>query len=100
MSTSSRRVRRTSRVKRSVIAALIIATMVCPLTPSQAEVSGTRVRRLLDSAVDLLRKSGKSPRASDTRLKPRQIETQAQREDRVTHVKLCPRRRLKLREAE
>src|SRR5713226_4498627 len=91
---SNRRVDKAPRRNRSVASALVIGMMACSLSPSQAEVSGARARKLVDSVINLLLKPGKSSKRSDVRVKPRQVDSAAQREDRVTLVRLCPRRLL------
>lgn len=94
MSTSKRRVKKIGRVKRSAVAAILVATMALPVSPSQAHVTGARVKLWLDAATNLLRKSKKSPKRIDTRVKPRQIQSVSEREGQVTRLRLCPRRLL------
>jgi hypothetical protein len=92
MSYSSRRL--LTRVKRSVVAVVIIGAMGFPLTPSQAEVSGERTRLLLESTLDLLRKPKTAVERTNLATRPKQIETTSQREERVTQINLCPRQLL------
>jgi YD repeat-containing protein len=93
MSPSHNRARRVT-VRRSVVSALAIAMILCSFPPSQAEVSGAQARKLVDSVINLLRKPGNTSKRSGGRVKPRQADTAAQREARVSHVRLCPRRLL------
>jgi len=53
MSSSHNRVRKVTGVSRPVASALAIGVIVCSLSPSQAEVSGARAVKLLDSVINL-----------------------------------------------
>jgi len=73
--------------------------MALPVSPSQAQVAGVRIGEWLDSAANLLResllrKSDKSLKSIDIRVKPQQIQSASEREAKVTRLRLCPRRLL------
>ena len=45
---SSRRARKTSRIKRPFTAALVIGLLACQISPTQGEAAGKRGRKMLD----------------------------------------------------
>src|SRR5438128_9241397 len=94
MSSSNRSSRRMPFTKRLVAVIAVIGLTALQLSPVRADVTGERARKLLDSAIDLLRKPKEATKRADPRSKPQQIETADQREARVTHISLCPRRAL------
>lgn len=90
MSFSSRR--RIARVKRSVVAIVIIGAMGFPLSPSQAEVSGVHARLLLESTLDLLRGAIGPNATKGLGVKPQSVATPSQRALDVQYIQLCPRK--------
>lgn len=91
MSSSSGRLRGVTRVKKSVLTLVLVGTMALQFSPSQAEATGAHARIALESVINGLRKPSKSARRASP-LKPKQVETQGQREAKVSHISLCPRR--------
>ena len=91
MPPSNHRAKRMNRVKRAVIAAILVATMAVPFSPAEADVNGNHIWQWLDSAIDLLRKGTKPAKRIDTSVKLRVAEGDDQREARVARISLCPR---------
>lgn len=71
---------------------LIIAAMAFPLSPAQAQVAGAQAVVALGSVISLLRRTTKHSTETHRTITRKQLETAGQRESRVTHISICPRR--------
>jgi RHS repeat-associated protein len=78
--------------KKLVAAIVVVGMTAFQLSPTRAEVNGASATRLLRSAVDLLCSPHRSHESNATKAKRQQIETASDREARVAHISLCPRR--------
>ena len=95
MTPLSRRTSRSSRVISRFLAALVIALMIIPLSPAQAEAAGKQARQSLKSTYRYLKDLTVMPSKESLRPnKPQAVEDSSQRAARVTRVQICPRRLL------
>jgi hypothetical protein len=92
MSFSTRQLSSITPIKKSLAAILIIGAIGFPLSPSQAQITGAQAKLALESALSLLRKSSDSSKRTGLLFKSKWVESPGQREARVTHISLCPRR--------
>ncbi|HEY3138935.1 MAG TPA: RHS repeat-associated core domain-containing protein, partial [Blastocatellia bacterium] len=88
---SNRNMRRMPLAKRFVAAIVLVWMAAFQLSPSQAEVAGTRARQLVNSTIGLLREPNKTPRARGLGSRQQIDSTPVERATQITHFRLCPR---------